>query len=562
LETFQLQTLENLQYISLSNNQITSLELGDFEGLNNLQYLHLTGNHVTNIADRNFNGLNKLEWLILAGNDITQLNLTGATFDALVGCHNYKGGYGGFCVDSGEISDLTLDLATLSRQSFEAIVEQTQFISTASLVGLRFSDADPDDLSSLLAIPTLDHVRVDRALYERYVDEFDAFAALPGNTVTVVPEPTGTVILLGILGTAATCCRRRRNINSYLRATWIACLLLFANSKECEAEIYRWDTGELIPGTESISFGSARLNLSGWNTDARNLRFAELSGWHPIIGESNFSNSDFSFARFHGSYLDGVNFSGANLTGASLHRATAIDAVFAGAILTDADISGAGLAYVTRRGFTKEQLYSTATYKSGNLTGISFAECNLEGWDFSGKNLTNSGFAGTRLMGANFANAIISGTNFAGSGITQEQFYSTANYRDHNLVRVKLSDHLFRSELHGWNFSDQDLTGAVFASASLAGADFTNAVVRGAYFGLSTITKEQIYSTATYQSGDLSNIAFTAVDLSGANFATMKLTNVNLCQSCRRRSNGGRIPICQPDRCDRDRGQAWIGKCL
>jgi hypothetical protein len=204
VETGAFQRLSSLQHLSLNYNQITSLESGDFDGLSNLQSLYLGG--ITNIADRAFHGLNKLEWLNLEGNDITQLNLTGATFAALDACfHDLAYNSFGFCVDSGEIADLMLDLATLSRQSFEAIVEQTQFISTVSLVGLRFSDADPEDLSSLLSIPTLDHVRVDRALYDLYVDEFDAFAALPGNTVTVVPEPTGAVILLGLLGTVAAC---------------------------------------------------------------------------------------------------------------------------------------------------------------------------------------------------------------------------------------------------------------------------------------------------------------------------------------------------------------------
>jgi Leucine-rich repeat (LRR) protein len=206
LESGDFDGLSNLRALGLDGNRIPSLESGDFDRLSNLQGLYLYGNRITNIADGAFHGLNKLESLELGGNDITQLNLTGATFDALDTCfHDLAYNSFGFCVDSGEISDLTLDLATLSRQSFEAIVEQTQFISTASLVGLRFSDADPEDLSILLAIPTLDDVRVDRALYDLYVDEFNAFAALPGNTVSIVPEPTGTGILLGILGIAAAC---------------------------------------------------------------------------------------------------------------------------------------------------------------------------------------------------------------------------------------------------------------------------------------------------------------------------------------------------------------------
>ena len=39
----------------------------------------------------------------------------------------------------------------------------------------------------------------------------------------------------------------------------------------------RWDTGEVIPGTEGITPGP-EVRLVGWNTDDRNLRYADFSG--------------------------------------------------------------------------------------------------------------------------------------------------------------------------------------------------------------------------------------------------------------------------------------------
>jgi hypothetical protein len=111
----------------------------------------------------------------------------------------------GFVANSDEITSLVLDEARLSLDSFAAILGQTTSITDVSLIGLTFTDEYPNELSALIGIASLDNVRVDRALYDRYVDEFDAFAALPGNTVTIVPEPTGTVILLGILGIVAAC---------------------------------------------------------------------------------------------------------------------------------------------------------------------------------------------------------------------------------------------------------------------------------------------------------------------------------------------------------------------
>ena len=41
-------------------------------------------------------------------------------------------------------------------------------------------------LASLLNIDSLDNVTVDQALFETYVEELTAFAALDGNTLTVI----------------------------------------------------------------------------------------------------------------------------------------------------------------------------------------------------------------------------------------------------------------------------------------------------------------------------------------------------------------------------------------
>lgn len=46
-------------------------------------------------------------------------------------------------------------------------------------------------MDNLLRITRLDHVTVDQALFDLYADAFQAFDALDGNTVTVVPNPFG-----------------------------------------------------------------------------------------------------------------------------------------------------------------------------------------------------------------------------------------------------------------------------------------------------------------------------------------------------------------------------------
>ena len=60
-------------------------------------------------------------------------------------------------------------------------------MSKRPLVGLTFSNGKPTDLSHLLDISTLDHITVDQALFDQYADEFNTFAAMEGNTLTVVP---------------------------------------------------------------------------------------------------------------------------------------------------------------------------------------------------------------------------------------------------------------------------------------------------------------------------------------------------------------------------------------
>ncbi len=82
-------------------------------------------------------------------------------------------------------------------------------------------------------------------------------------------------------------------------------------------------------------------------------------------------------------------------------------------------------------------------------------------------------------------------------------------------------------DLSGWNFVGQNLTDASFQNATLTGADFTDAEIRGASFYSTTdtgFTAEQLYSTASYQAGDLTRVYFGNNDLTGWSFAGQNLT--------------------------------------
>ena len=68
-------------------------------------------------------------------------------------------------------------------------------------------------------------------------------------------------------------------------------------------------------------------------------------------------------------------------------------------ILTDAIIEGANFEGLQTDGYSAygisaEQLYSTASYKNKNLTGIKFGHNYMGGFDFTGQNMTNVSFGG------------------------------------------------------------------------------------------------------------------------------------------------------------------------
>ena len=76
---------------------------------------------------------------------------------------------------------------------------------------------------------------------------------------------------------------------------------------------------------------------------------------------------------------------GYNLTGAYFGVATLTDADFTNATLTGADFSGATIAgtdfaSTTGLGFTQAQFESTASYASGDLTGVGLFFNDLTGW--------------------------------------------------------------------------------------------------------------------------------------------------------------------------------------
>ncbi len=149
---------------------------------------------------------------------------------------------------------------------------------------------------------------------------------------------------------------------------WMACGLLMSLPAAAQADIFRWDNGQLIPGTEGITPGP------GVQLDHHELAYAVL--YHLDLTDSRF---DFS-----------------NLTNADLRESKLTSANLTGAVET-----GAFFSDTTSRGFTAALLYSTQSYQAKNLSGIGLGVNNLTGWDFREQNLTNGSLESYTLTNAN-----------------------------------------------------------------------------------------------------------------------------------------------------------------
>ena len=313
--------------------------------------------------------------------------------------------------------------------------------------------------------------------------------------------------------------------------------------------------GETLPGTDDITLGP-NIDLSGWNQPERNLRSALFQGVD--LTNASFAGSwvdrsifgaDLSNASFEDASLTDASFEDSNLMGSSFMSADLTNAGFRRSNLTGATFVGAninGVDFAESQGLTKEQVYSTASFKSNQMPDVFFADIPMQGWDFSSQNMPNAGFANVDLSDAKFTDANVTrgyfyrsdlnrveftGAQIAGAtfedvqGFTAQQIYSTQSYADKQLGGLRfrtlrlsgidlsgqsLRDSDYReTNLSRANFEGADLTQATFVSSPLADSNFNDALISEAsFFGRSKLTAAQLYSTASYKSGDLARVRF------------------------------------------------------
>ena len=207
--------LTNLQRLELGENDISIIEHGILDNLSNLQLLDLGENRITKIEAGAFKDQSSLQDLELRKNAMTELNLTGASLQSLLPCEDDVMGYWyrGFCFDQ-QVAHLILDHAELSASSFVVIIGNARSVTDVSLVGLSLSDVPEASFSleALLSITTLNKVTVDTRWYGLHTSAIDAFDALPGKAVVVVPEPVALPLLALALCSLAALGRPRRVI--------------------------------------------------------------------------------------------------------------------------------------------------------------------------------------------------------------------------------------------------------------------------------------------------------------------------------------------------------------
>jgi len=208
--------------------------------------------------------------------------------------------------------------------------------------------------------------------------------------------------------------------------------------------------------TDANFFGVALTDVNFAGADIRGARFARhptFVDWGKISLPQLYSTSSYAAHDLSKVWFVGNDFTGGNFADQSLTDAHFDGASLTGADFTNAWVQGASFGAGGRHGtgITLAQLYSTASYKAHDLTGIVFAFNELGGANFARQNLTGASFPSARLTGADFSQANLTNTSFSQTNLT------------------------------GASFVGQKLASASFYGATLDGADFTAADVRGGF---------------------------------------------------------------------------------
>lgn len=193
-----------------------------------------------------------------------------------------------------------------------------------------------------------------------------------------------------------------------------------------------------------------------------------------IADNENYDGQDVSGQSFtEGSYVGSswknatainTKFTRSDCSNASFIEANLTNANFQSSNLTNADFTNAIIekTYFTNvENFTKEQLYSTQSYKDKNLSGISFYGNNLIEWNFNYQNLKGADFFNANLQNAGFSGASLVNTRFTRADLRGANINNiTGNYITEHTIMTNGNINNFNMDSLGDNFSIRKYTPA------------------------------------------------------------------------------------------------------
>ena len=192
--------------------------------------------------------------------------------------------------------------------------------------------------------------------------------------------------------------------------------------------------GHNLAGASFVLAVLADADLTGANVTGTNFALTTANG---LTKEQFYSTMNYREMKLQGISLRGNDVSNWNLRGQDLSGASFSNATLTNADLTDAVIANATFDNTTSRGLTKDQLYSTASYKHRDLHGIRLQANSLRNWDLSEQNLTNADLFLSKLANVNLSDSNLTGAMIVPSFNTN---LSGANLKNATLQGKEMAD--------------------------------------------------------------------------------------------------------------------------
>ena len=218
------------------------------------------------------------------------------------------------------------------------------------------------------------------------------------------------------------------------------------------------------------------------------------------------------------------------------HEAASSNLIRAPLVFERLAIDGIGFVRIRYTGIFKEKPMNLRTLVLV-LCFVLFArqaQANIYEWAISGGSVVQSptlcpggsgvsAAPGAYLTYLNLTQAYLINANLSNANLEYATL-TNASLTGANLSNANLS----YGTLTGANLTGANLSNAFLYSATLTNANFTNATVTGGSFGTTSLTSSQLYSTASYQAGNLQGIDLDSNNMTGWNLSGQNLTNANL----------------------------------